>query len=146
MAARLDPTFHATPKLAMEAPPETYGYALMLSPDFSQPDGLDVIDVRSRPVRSATSPLCTRPTARSWTSIATGKRPTKHGITGFIEPTLAPVDHLPFEERVRRYNRSAQFEGAAEHARRGDSLRPRVDRALRTNWVFREIRQSAPLQ
>jgi methanethiol oxidase len=45
MAARLDPTFHATAKLAMEAAPETYAYTLMLSPDFSQPDGLGVVDV-----------------------------------------------------------------------------------------------------
>ena len=34
-----------------------------------------------------------------WTSIATGKRPTKHGITGFIEPTrdaraVRPVSSL----------------------------------------------------
>src|ERR1700678_698110 len=45
MNARIDPTFHATAKLAMGAPPETYAYTLMLSPDFSQPDGLGVIDV-----------------------------------------------------------------------------------------------------
>jgi selenium-binding protein 1 len=45
MNARLDPTFHATAKLAMEAPSETYAYTLMFSPDFSQPDGLAVIDV-----------------------------------------------------------------------------------------------------
>jgi hypothetical protein len=43
MAGRLDPTFHATAKLAMEAAPETYAYTLMLSPDFSQPDGLGVV-------------------------------------------------------------------------------------------------------
>ena len=29
----------------MEAPPEKYAYTLMLSPDFSQPDGLAVVDV-----------------------------------------------------------------------------------------------------
>ncbi|MFL5286411.1 MAG: selenium-binding protein SBP56-related protein [Rhodopila sp.] len=45
MAVRPDPTFHATAKLAMEAPPETYAYTLLLSPDFSQPDGLGVVDV-----------------------------------------------------------------------------------------------------
>ena len=48
MAARLDPTFHATAKLAMEAAPETYAYTLMLSPDFSQPDGLGVVDLVPR--------------------------------------------------------------------------------------------------
>lgn len=42
---RPDPTFHATPKLAMQAPPERYAYTLMLSPDFSQGDGLAVVDV-----------------------------------------------------------------------------------------------------
>jgi selenium-binding protein 1 len=45
MTVRPDPTFHATAKLAMEAPPERYAYTLMLSPDFSQPDGLVVVDV-----------------------------------------------------------------------------------------------------
>ena len=28
-------TFHASPKLAMEAPPESFAYTLQLSPDFS---------------------------------------------------------------------------------------------------------------
>ena len=45
MNVHIDPTFHATAKLAMAAPPEAYAYTLMLSPDFSQPDGLAVIDV-----------------------------------------------------------------------------------------------------
>jgi len=45
MNVRPDPTFYASPKLAMEAPVETYAYTLMLSPDFSQPDGLAVVDV-----------------------------------------------------------------------------------------------------
>jgi selenium-binding protein 1 len=34
MTIRPDPTFHATAKLAMEAPAERYAYCLMLSPDF----------------------------------------------------------------------------------------------------------------
>src|SRR4051794_11934988 len=45
MSLRPDPTFYATAKLAMEAPIETYAYTLMLSPDFSQPDALAVVDV-----------------------------------------------------------------------------------------------------
>src|SRR6516164_2543492 len=45
MNARPDPTFHATPKLAMTAPVENYAYTVMLSPDGSQPDGLAVVDV-----------------------------------------------------------------------------------------------------
>src|SRR6185436_10485910 len=45
MSLRPDPTFHASPKLAMEAPPETYAYTLLLSPDFSQPDALAVVNV-----------------------------------------------------------------------------------------------------
>ncbi|MGB8569258.1 MAG: selenium-binding protein SBP56-related protein, partial [Pseudolabrys sp.] len=45
MTIRPDPTFHATAKLAMEAPAEKYAYCLMLSSDFSQPDGLGVVDV-----------------------------------------------------------------------------------------------------
>src|SRR5450432_2379568 len=45
MTMRIDPTFHATAKLAMEAPAENFAYTLMLSPDFSRPDGLAVVDV-----------------------------------------------------------------------------------------------------
>jgi len=43
---RPDPTFHASPKLAMEATPESFAYTLLLSPDFSKPDALAVIDVK----------------------------------------------------------------------------------------------------
>jgi selenium-binding protein 1 len=43
---RPDPTFHASPKLAMEAPPENFAYTLLLSPDLSKPDALAVIDVK----------------------------------------------------------------------------------------------------
>ena len=46
MTMRPDPTFHASPKLAMEAPPEDFAYTLLLSPDFSKPDALAVIDVK----------------------------------------------------------------------------------------------------
>jgi selenium-binding protein 1 len=46
MTMRPDPTFHASPKLAMEASPENFAYTLLLSPDFSQPDALAVIDVK----------------------------------------------------------------------------------------------------
>jgi selenium-binding protein 1 len=46
MTLHPDPSFYATAKLAMEAPVETFAYTLMLSPDFSQPDGLAVIDLR----------------------------------------------------------------------------------------------------
>jgi selenium-binding protein 1 len=45
MMRRPDPTFHASAKLAMQAPPEKVAYTLMLSPDFSQPDALAVVDV-----------------------------------------------------------------------------------------------------
>jgi len=44
MTMRPDPTFHASPKLAMEAPPESFAYTLLLSPDFSKPDALAVVD------------------------------------------------------------------------------------------------------
>jgi selenium-binding protein 1 len=46
MTMRPDSTFHASPKLAMEAPPEHLAYTLLLSPDFSKPDALAVIDVK----------------------------------------------------------------------------------------------------
>src|SRR4030081_3639136 len=46
MTIRPDPTFHASPKLAMESPAESFAYTLLLSPDFSKPDALAVIDVK----------------------------------------------------------------------------------------------------
>src|SRR3982074_3925362 len=46
MTMRPAPTFHASPKLALEAPPESFAYPLLLSPDFSKPDALAVIDVK----------------------------------------------------------------------------------------------------
>lgn len=45
MNLRPDPTFHATAKLAMQAPVETLAYTLLLSPQAAGPDGLAVIDV-----------------------------------------------------------------------------------------------------
>ena len=46
MNIRPDPTFHASPKLAMEAPVENFAYSLLLSPDFSKPVALAVVDVK----------------------------------------------------------------------------------------------------
>ena len=40
-----DPSFHPSPRLAMEAEPEHIAYTVLLSPDRSQPDALAVIDV-----------------------------------------------------------------------------------------------------
>jgi selenium-binding protein 1 len=42
---RPDPTFYPSPRLAMEAPAETYAYVLLLSSDFSLPDAVGVVDV-----------------------------------------------------------------------------------------------------
>jgi len=44
MNLRPDPTFHPSPKMAMEAPAETLAFTLMLSPDGTKPDGLAVVD------------------------------------------------------------------------------------------------------
>src|ERR1700741_877800 len=46
MTIRPDPTFHASPKLAMEASQENFAYTLLLSPDFSKPDALAAVDVK----------------------------------------------------------------------------------------------------
>ena len=45
MAARPDPTFYPSPRLAMQAPAERYAYTALLSPDRSQPDALAVVGV-----------------------------------------------------------------------------------------------------
>jgi methanethiol oxidase len=45
MTVRPDPTFYASPRLAMEGPPETLAYTLMLSPDRSKPDGVAVVNL-----------------------------------------------------------------------------------------------------
>jgi selenium-binding protein 1 len=42
---RPDPTFHPSPRLAMEAEPERIAYTALLSPDRSRPDALAVVDV-----------------------------------------------------------------------------------------------------
>ena len=42
---RPDPTFHPSPRLAMEAPRETLGYTALLSPDRSRPDAIAVVDL-----------------------------------------------------------------------------------------------------
>jgi selenium-binding protein 1 len=42
---RPDPTFHPSPRLAMEAPAERIAYTALLSPDGSRPDALAVVDV-----------------------------------------------------------------------------------------------------
>jgi len=42
---RPDPTFHASPRLAMEAEREHIAYTALLSPDGSRPDALAVVDV-----------------------------------------------------------------------------------------------------
>ncbi len=42
---RPDPTFYASPQIAMEAPVERLAYTLLLCPDGSRPDALAVIDV-----------------------------------------------------------------------------------------------------
>ena len=42
MSIRPDPTFHALPGLAMEAPPEEFARTLRFSSDFSRPDLLAV--------------------------------------------------------------------------------------------------------
>src|SRR5687767_15328326 len=42
---RPDPTFHASPRLAMEAEAEHIAYTALLSPDRSRPDALAVVDV-----------------------------------------------------------------------------------------------------
>ena len=46
MTMRPDPTFHASPKLAMEAPLENFAYTLLLGAGSSKPDALAVIDVK----------------------------------------------------------------------------------------------------
>ncbi len=45
MTVRPDPTFFASPALAIQAPPEMLAYTLMLSADAAKPDGLAVVDV-----------------------------------------------------------------------------------------------------
>ena len=48
MNIRPDPTFHASPKLAMQAPVENYAFTVMLSPDGSQSDGIAVVDLNPK--------------------------------------------------------------------------------------------------
>jgi selenium-binding protein 1 len=45
-ALRPDPTFYPSPRIAMEAPQENFCFTLMLSPDYSKPDALAVVDLQ----------------------------------------------------------------------------------------------------
>ena len=45
---RPDPSFHPSPRLAMQAEPERLGYTALLSPDHSRPDALAVVDLDER--------------------------------------------------------------------------------------------------
>jgi methanethiol oxidase len=47
-SVRPDPTFHPSPRLAMQAEPEHLAYTALLSPDRSRPDALAVVDVDER--------------------------------------------------------------------------------------------------
>jgi selenium-binding protein 1 len=43
---RPDPTFYPSPKMAMQAPPETLAYVALLNPNGNaKPDALGVVDV-----------------------------------------------------------------------------------------------------
>jgi len=48
MNLRPDPTFHATPQLAMQAPVENYAFTIMLGADGTQSDGIAVVDVNPK--------------------------------------------------------------------------------------------------
>ncbi len=50
---RPDPTFYPSPKIAMEAPRETYGFAANICTDGSRPDALAVVDLDPRSSRYA---------------------------------------------------------------------------------------------
>ena len=56
-----DPTFHASPILAMRAPVENFAFTIMLGKDTSHHDGLAVIDLRKD---SKTCLLYTPPSPR----------------------------------------------------------------------------------
>jgi len=43
-----DPTFYPSPKMAMEAPPETLAYLAMLDPTRQRPDAMAVVDDQLR--------------------------------------------------------------------------------------------------
>ena len=97
MTMRPDPTFHASPKLAMEAPPESFAYTLLLSPDFSKPDALAVIDVKpGSPTYSQIVHTVTMPNKGDefhhfgWNACSSALSP----LTGhaFVEHLLVPLE------------------------------------------------------
>src|SRR5215472_11398907 len=91
MTMRPDPTFHASPKLAMEAPPESFAYTLLLSPDFSKPDALAVIDVKpGSPTFSQIVHTVTMPYRGDefhhfgWNACSSALSPTQLGLWSFV--------------------------------------------------------------
>src|SRR6266550_1881790 len=103
MTMRPDPTFHASPKLAMEAPPENFAYTLLLSPDFPQPAGLAVIDTKpGSPTFGQTVHTVTMPNKGDefhhfgWNACSSALSPlTGHAFPGLRSSRIYIVDTKP---------------------------------------------------
>jgi hypothetical protein len=78
MNLRPDPTFHATPKLAMQAPVEKYAFTVMLSPDGSQSDGIAVIDLDQNQIPMARSSTRSSSPTRAMSSTISAGTPVRH--------------------------------------------------------------------
>jgi hypothetical protein len=86
MPAHPDPTFHASAKLAMQAPPEKLAYTVMLSPDFSRPDALAVVDLDPGSRRSRRASCFSA--LRVFSAGDGHSSPPRWGLVVVIRPTM----------------------------------------------------------
>ena len=163
MTMRPDPTFHASPKLAMEAPPEIFAYTLLLSPDFSKPDALAVIDVKpgsptySQIVHTVTMPnegdefhhfgwnACPRPcrcfpgTPSSSGAISSFPASGPRGFMSWIPNRIRPRRRLTRSSSLRKSSERPATHGRTRSTAAGRHLRQHARRRWQ-GWYRRAAR------
>src|SRR5207237_76850 len=94
---RADPTFYASPRLAMQAPPETVAYVIIVNPGKG-PDGLAVVDAdrNSKTYGTLVSSLTTSHCGPDGIYVSALGSPTGDGPGGIFI-----IDHDTFEVRGR---------------------------------------------
>src|SRR5947207_4842586 len=74
----------------------------VIEPLLSKGEMPNLADLIARGVRGNLSTIHPPLSPMVWTSIATGKRPPRHGIFGFTEPTPDGLSVRPITNRARR--------------------------------------------
>ena len=126
MTMKPDPTFHASPKLAMEAPQENFACILLLSPDFSKPDALAVIDVKpgsptfSQIVHTVTMP---RPMAGVVAFAPEAAMPAKFGMLADDRQPVAMMQWVAATRSLSPTSSTQRFSASSKMA----ECHPRIE-------------------